>query len=126
MEFLTKFIGFQFKKTPKNKRQSKLIQLINQVISLFAFRRKEVVGLNLKFKGRFNRRKSAISINISKGILSLQTNETRVEYGYSEGYTRYGLIGIKVWIFYKKSFKKEFKENFIKYMNYSKKNIKYL
>jgi ribosomal protein S3 len=52
--------------------------------------------------------------------LPIQTYKTRVEYGYSEGLTRSGLIGIKLWIFYKKVFKNFFKRKVLQYMYYSK------
>mgnify|MGYP001949589631 CR=1 FL=1 len=119
-QFLTQFIAFQFKKLPKNKKQMKLIQLITQVIQTIITERDEVIGLKLRFKGRINKRKRARTITINQGVMALQSDSTRVEYGYSEGYTKSGLIGIKLWVFYKKTFKNKLKNNFLQYIEYSK------
>merc|ERR1711968_186491 len=78
-KFLTQFIAFQFKKLPKNKRQLKLIQLITKTIQIIGKERKEILGLNIKFK---------------KGIITLQTHSSRVEYGYTNAYTKSGSLGI--------------------------------
>jgi ribosomal protein S3 len=56
--------------------------------------------------------------------MTLQSDSTRVEYGYAQGYTKSGLIGIKLWIFYDKVFKKQFKKNFLQYLEYSKEKVK--
>jgi len=57
--------------------------------------------------------------------MPIQTIDTRVEYGYSEGFTRRGLIGIKFWIFYNKIFKNKLRLKFLEYFLYSKYKIKY-
>lgn len=95
-KFLVEFIAFQFKELPKNKKQMKLIQLIIQVVQTFVTEREEVIGLKLKFKGRINKRKRARTILINQGVMTLQSDSTRVEYGYAQGYTKSGLIGIKL------------------------------
>jgi ribosomal protein S3 len=43
-----------------------------------------------------------------------------VEFGYSEGLTRSGLIGIKLWLFYNRTFKKLLKKKILQYLFYSK------
>ena len=123
-QFLVEFIAFQFKQLPKNKKQMKLIQLIIQVVQTFVTEREEVIGLKLKFKGRINKRKRARTIIVNQGTMTLQSDSTRVEYGYAQGYTKSGLIGIKLWIFYDKVFKKQFKKNFLQYLEYSKEKAK--
>jgi ribosomal protein S3 len=95
-QFLVEFIAFQFKQLPKNKKQMKLIQLIIQVVQTFVTEREEVIGLKLKFKGRINKRKRARTIIVNQGTMTLQSDSTRVEYGYAQGYTKSGLIGIKL------------------------------
>lgn len=118
-KFLTQFIAFQFKKLPKNKRQLKLIQLITKTIQIIGKERKEILGLKIKFKGRINKKKRARSINFKKGIITLQTHSSRVEYGYTNAYTKSGSLGIKLWIFYEQNFKNELKKNFLQYIKYS-------
>lgn len=118
-KFLTQFIAFQFKKLPKNKRQLKLIQLITKTIQIIGKERKEILGLKIQFKGRINKRKRARSIHFKDGIITLQSHSSRVEYGYTNAYTKSGSLGVKLWIFYKKSFKNELKQNFLQYIKYS-------
>ena len=57
--------------------------------------------------------------------MPIQTINTRVEYGYSEGFTRTGLIGIKFWIFYQKNFKDKIRIKFLEYFLYSKYKLKF-
>jgi ribosomal protein S3 len=95
-QFLVKFIAFQFKKLPKNKKQMKLIQLITQVIQTFSAERDEIIGLKLQFKGRINKRKRARTIKLNQGQMSLQSDSANIEYGYAKAYTKSGLIGVKL------------------------------
>lgn len=117
---LVSFIGEQFKRLPKNRKQLKLLTFITQSLKILCQQRKEFLGFKLQIKGRLNRRNRTHKWTFKKGILPIQTNETRVEYGYSEGLTRSGLIGIKLWIFYQKSFKNLLKKKLIQYLYYSK------
>jgi hypothetical protein len=117
---LTSFIGEQFKRLPKNRKQLKLLAFINQTLKIFCQQRKEFIGFKLQIQGRLNRRNRTHKWTFQNGILPIQTYKTRVEYGYSEGLTRSGLIGIKLWIFYQKLFKNFLKKKLLQYLYYSK------
>ena len=94
-QVLVNFIGHQFKHLPKNRKQLKLLSFITQTIKIVCELRREIIGFKLQIKGRLNRRNRTKTYNFKKGIMPIQTINTRVEYGYSEGFTRTGLIGIK-------------------------------
>ena len=117
---IVKFIAEQFKRLPKNRKQLKLLTFINQSLKILCQQRKEFLGFKFQLKGRLNRRNRTHRWNFQKGILPIQTYKTRVEFGYSEGFTRSGLIGIKLWFFYKKNFKNLLKKKFLQYFCYSK------
>lgn len=118
--YLVSFIGEQFKRLPKNRKQFKLLKFITQTLKIFCQQRTEIVGFKLQIKGRLNRRNRKHKWVFSRGILPLQTYSTRVEYGYSKGFTRRGIIGIKVWYLYNKQFKNIFKLKILQYLHYSK------
>ena len=84
------------KRTTKNKRQLKLIQLITKTIQIIGKERKEILGLKIQFKGRINKRKRARSIHFKDGIITLQSHSSRVEYGYTNAYTKSGSLGVKL------------------------------
>ena len=119
-QILVNFIGYQFKHLPKNRKQLKLLSFITQTIKILCEQRKEIIGFKLQIKGRLNRRNRTKAYNFKKGRLPIQTTTTRVEYGYSEGFTRSGLIGIKLWIFYDKIFKNKLRKKFLEFFLYSK------
>lgn len=120
-ETLVTFIGEQFKRLPKNRKQLKLLTFLQQTLKILCGQRKEFLGFKFQIKGRLNRRNRTRKWTFQKGILALQTSRTRIEYGYSEGWTRSGLIGIHIWFFYKKSFKSRLKKKILKYLTYSQK-----
>lgn len=117
---LVKFMGEQFKRLPKNRKQMKLLNFIQQTLKIFCQQRKEFIGFKLQIQGRLNRRNRTHKWTFQNGNLPIQTYETRVEYGYSEGWTRSGLIGIKLWFFYSAFFKKILKLKILQYLYYSK------
>ena len=117
---IVNFIGEQFKRLPKNRKQFKLLKFINQTLKLICQQRKEICCFQFQIKGRLNRRNRTHKWTFKKGILPLQTSVTRVEYAATDGFTRRGLIGIKIWIFYNKIFKEILKKSFNKYLFYSK------
>ena len=124
-QVLVNFIGYQFKHLPKNRKQLKLLSFITQTIKILCAQRPEITGFKFQIKGRLNRRTRTRVYIFKKGVLPIQTNITRVEYGYSEGFTRSGLIGIKFWIFYNKIFKIKLKKKLLEYFLYSKYKLKF-
>lgn len=117
---LVKFMGEQFKRLPKNRKQFRLLKFLQQSLKIFCKQRKEFIGFKLQIKGRLNRRNRTHKWTFNQGILPMQTHTTRIEYGYSEGLTRSGLIGIKLWFFYKRQFKNVLKSKLMQYLYYSK------
>ena len=124
-QVLVNFIGYQFKHLPKNRKQLRLLSFITQTIKILCAQRPEITGFKFQIKGRLNRRTRTKVYIFKKGVLPIQTNITRVEYGYSEGFTRSGLIGIKFWIFYNKIFKIKLKKKLLEYFLYSKYKTKF-
>ena len=124
-QILVNFIGHQFKHLPKNRKQLKLLSFITQTIKILCEQRREIIGFKLQIKGRLNRRNRTKTYNFKKGTLPIQTTITRIEYAYSEGFTRSGLIGIKLWLFYDKIFKNKLKKKFLEYFLYSKYKLKF-
>jgi len=53
---LVEFIGEQFKRLPKNRKQLKLLTFISQSLKIFCQQRKEISGFKFQLKGRLNRR----------------------------------------------------------------------
>jgi len=41
----------------------------------------------------------ARSMSVRQGRVPLQTLSSRIDYGFSEALTSYGILGVKVWIF---------------------------
>lgn len=119
---LARFIGYQLRRTPRNRRQTKLIQFYKKIITLVLQEQKEIYGLRIKFKGRINGRKRAKTFTINMGRLPLQTHSYLIEYGESKGITIYGTIGIKVWFFYDAKFNDHIRFHLLKYFKKSKLN----
>ena len=103
-EFLAKFLGYQLKRMPKNRRQTKLFYYIKALLDFILITESEVKGLRIQFTGRINGRPRSKYVILNIGNLPLQTQSACLEYGQSFGITRYGVIGIKVWIHYEFSF----------------------
>ena len=114
------FIGQQFKRLPKNRKQFKLLKFVQQSLKIFCQQRKEFLGLKFQLKGCLNRRNRTRRWVFKKGLLPIQTHRTRVEYSFSKCWTRRGALGIKLWFFYKRSFKSRFKKRFLEYLFYTK------
>jgi ribosomal protein S3 len=117
---LANFIAYQLRRTPKNRRQSKLVQFYKKIISLMINQLSEIIGLRIKFKGRVNGRRRTISNVINIGPLPLQQHNCYIEYGQADALTIYGTIGIKVWIYYKRDFNNELQKNLLQYFYYTK------
>lgn len=62
-------------------------------------RKAGALGIKIKISGRLNGAEIARSEWYLDGRLPLQTLRSDIDYGFSEAFTTYGTIGIKVWIF---------------------------
>jgi len=124
-EFLAKFIGYQLKRMPKNRRQTKLLYYIRSLLRYSLKVQFDIIGIRIQFTGRINGRPRSKSTILNEGILPLQTQSANLEYGESFGITRYGTIGVKVWINYSSMYNLNLKNCFFKYLEYGllKKNV---
>jgi hypothetical protein len=53
-------------------------------------------GIRVQVKGRLNGKDRKQKRSFSVGCLSLQEFNTSVDYSYTESFTRYGVLGVKV------------------------------
>lgn len=60
---------------------------------------KEVLGVKIEVKGRLNGTEMARSEFVKEGRLPLQTLRADIDYAQKEAMTKYGVIGVKVWIY---------------------------
>lgn len=67
-------------------------------------------GAKINISGRLNGVEIARSQAFSKGKIPMSTLRADIDYGFSEAWTTYGILGIKVWI-YRGERKQEEKEN---------------
>ena len=56
-------------------------------------------GIKIQCSGRLGGHEMARQETISLGSVPLQTLEARVDYGFGQARTTYGVIGVKVWIY---------------------------
>ena len=63
-------------------------------------RQGNVKGIKIQISGRLNGAEIARSEWIRKGQVPLQTLRARMDYSCQRAQTIYGVLGIKVWIFY--------------------------
>jgi len=62
-------------------------------------RNKEVKGAKVQIAGRLNGNEMSRTEWMKEGELKRQTLRSDLDYGFSEAYCTYGVIGIKVWIY---------------------------
>jgi hypothetical protein len=117
--FLVQFMALQISKLPRNRKETKMLRFLIKVVKVFAAQRREVVGLRIAFKGRVNRWRRTKQIVGEKGILPLQSINTRIEFGSAKAVTRKGTLGIRLWICYNPVFRRELRKSFLDYIEYS-------
>ena len=125
--FLAQFIGYQLKKTPRNFYFNKIIKFLTYNIISTVRNRKEILGCRVEFKGRLGgrrTRRSRKSQFINEGIMPLNSYNSRIEFGDSKGLTRFGVIGIKIWLCYDTKFNSNLQKDLLLYFGYSKKKYK--
>ena len=67
-------------------------------------------GIKVCVSGRLGGNEIAKSEWLSEGSIPLHTLRADVDYAESEALTTYGMIGVKVWIYKGKIFRKEFSQ----------------
>jgi hypothetical protein len=117
--FLAQFMALQLSKLPRNRKETKMLRFLIKVVKIFAAQRREVVGLRVLFKGRVNRWRRTKQVIGEKGILPLQSLNSRIEFGFAKAVTRKGTLGIRLWICYNPVFRRELRNAFLDYFEYS-------
>lgn len=56
-------------------------------------------GVKIQVSGRIDGKEMSRTMNTRQGRVPLTTLSLRVDYGFSEAMTTYGVLGVKVWIF---------------------------
>ncbi len=69
-------------------------------------------GIKVKISGRLGGSEIARTEWYKEGRIPLHTFRADIDYGFSQAFTTYGVIGIKVWIFKKEILDKKFNINF--------------
>lgn len=70
-------------------------------------RHKGVKGAKLRVKGRLDGADIARAEWVFTGSVPLQTLRSDIDYGFSEAVTKWGAVGVKVWIYRGEVFKKD-------------------
>jgi small subunit ribosomal protein S3 len=81
----------------------KILRSVSQDLS-----KAKVQGFRVKLSGRLGGAEMARSESICEGRVPLQTLDADISYSFREALTKYGIIGVKVWICYGVSEKKIF------------------
>lgn len=70
-------------------------------------RNKGAKGVKIKVKGRLDGADIARAAWVFNGSVPLQTLRSDIDYGFSEAITKWGVVGVKVWIYKGQVFKTE-------------------
>jgi len=70
-------------------------------------RHKDIKGAKIRVKGRLNGAEIARSEWVSGGNVPLQTLRADIDYGFCQAVTKFGSIGVKVWIYKGEIFRTE-------------------
>jgi len=58
-----------------------------------------VQGVKIEISGRLGGAEMSRTVKMIRGRVPLHTLRAQIDYGFSEAFTTYGAIGVKVWIF---------------------------
>lgn len=112
--FNLRYVCIRVMKIPESLTESRLVArfLADQLEKRIPFRRalsqtKNMIkagsfrGYKIQVSGRLNGNEIARSERVRKGRVPLQTLRAEIGYAEQRAYTKFGVIGIKIWIFYK-------------------------
>lgn len=99
-QMLVRFLGYQLMKTSRKKKHTKLLKVLWSGMRVLMSIHKDVLGFKIKMKGRINGKRRARFEIKRYGTLPLQKQTANISYGSSYGITKYGSLGIKIWIYY--------------------------
>lgn len=81
------------------KRCFRFLNGLKSVFNLF-FKKCNLKGIKVQFKGCLNNRRRSRSFDILKGSVPVQTISSQISYSQIDCLSIYGVCGIKVWIHY--------------------------
>jgi small subunit ribosomal protein S3 len=84
-------VAFQLEKRVAFRRAMK--RAIDQALAAGA------KGIKIKCSGRLNGVEMARQESYQEGKLPLQTLRAKIDYGFAEAFTTYGVLGIKAWVY---------------------------
>ena len=95
-ELLARFLALQIERSYQHK---KIFGSIKQALNLKLL--PNCLGVKIEFKGRLNGSSRKKLYRLSCGKVPLSTFTANIQYTQSDAFTKYGIIGIKVWIYCK-------------------------
>lgn len=98
-QMLVRFLGYQFMKSSRKKKHTKLLKVLLKGMRVLMSIHKDVLGFKIKMKGRVNGKRRARFEVRRSGILPLQKQTANIFYGSHYGITKYGSLGIKIWMY---------------------------
>lgn len=98
-QLLAIHVARQLKQRPAWRRTLKL-SLVNAM-------RSGIQGVKIKVAGRLGGAEMSQNKTVKEGRIPLHTLRADIDYGFAEAHTKYGAIGVKVWIFKGELLKKQ-------------------
>jgi len=119
VKLLAHLISYQLTFLPKNKRQTSFLKYLSKIIFNFKGEFKEIIGLKIQFKGRFNKWKRTKKWIAQAGNLLVQSYNTYIDYSCVKGLVKKGIFSVRIWLQFKKNSKFIIKKNLINFFQYS-------
>ncbi len=98
-QLLAIHVARQLKQRPAWRRTLKL-SLVNAM-------RSGIQGVKIKVAGRLGGAEMSQNKTVKEGRIPLHTLRADIDYGFAEAHTKYGVIGVKVWVFKGELLKKQ-------------------
>jgi small subunit ribosomal protein S3 len=70
-----------------------------------------IQGIKIKISGRLGGSEMSRTHEVKEGRVPLHTLRANIDYGFSEAFTTFGAIGVKVWVFHGEIYGKDKKED---------------
>lgn len=88
----------QFLSKKMKARKFNVRKQLKIIMNLAKKKTSNINGIAIKISGRIKGRARAKSMFIKEGKIALQSLNTKIDYGNSKVITKFGVVGIKVWI----------------------------
>lgn len=101
------------------KHQKRFLVLVKKLIKFFFFKFKNIYGVVIEINGKLNGKTRSQKYLIKCGSMPLSYINANISYSFSKALTRYGIFGIKVWLYgSNKSYYTQRVVNFNKFIRY--------